>query len=258
MNAEELENIEENKKNGYISLHRSMLEWEWFQDVKTCHLFIYCLLKANHKDKKYKGALIKRGSFVTSLEILAKETGLTPQNIRTSLNKLKSTNELTNETSTKGRIITIVKYDFYQTLTNKLTSNQQTTNKQLTTNNNINNINNENNVVVGATAPPPTTTTYPLNFEKFWKAFKKKGNKKDTFIEFQKHNFTDEDMELLIYASNQYSIENSANVSMMYSRTFLENEKFLDYEDKFIKHKRKEKEKEELKEIKKRALTYYE
>ena len=123
--------------SGYIKEYRSIIEWEWYTDYKTAHLFRHCILKANIECKKWQGMTIERGSFVTSLANLSKETGLSIQNVRTSLNKLKSTQELTYTSTSRKTIITINNYNLYQdsnTNSNKqLTNNQQTTNKQLTT-----------------------------------------------------------------------------------------------------------------------------
>ena len=144
-------NNEDYQRDGFICLWRTMKNWEWFTDVNTAHLFVYCLISANHKDKKYKGTLIKRGSFVTSYSKISAETGLSVQNIRTSLKKLKSTQEITYKTSTKGTVIIVQNYSKYQNYNkrsnNQLTINQQTANKRLTTNNNDNNDNNVNNTL---------------------------------------------------------------------------------------------------------------
>jgi hypothetical protein len=130
--------------NGWISLHRKMLEWEWYDDINTFRLFIHLLLKSNHSQKKYKGIVIETGEVMTGIKLLSEQTGLSMQQVRTSIKHLISTNEITNKTSPQGSIIQIVKYIDYQTPTNKLTNEQQTTNKQLTTNNNNNNNNNKN------------------------------------------------------------------------------------------------------------------
>ena len=122
---------------GWIKLHRQLLEWEWYNDNNTFRLFIHLLLMANHKDKKYKGMQLKAGTVITGLELLSKQTGLSVQQIRTSLKRLISTNEITNETSSKGSIIQIVKYIDYQLLTSEVTNQQQTNNKRTTTNNNV-------------------------------------------------------------------------------------------------------------------------
>lgn len=127
---------------GFIQLHRSLLEWEWYDDNNTKILFLHCLLKANYKDKNYRGSSIKRGSFVTGRDVLAKELGLSVQQVRTSLTKLKSTNEITINSSSQGTVIEVIKYNDYQEVTNKTTNEQPTSNQQVTTTNNINNINN--------------------------------------------------------------------------------------------------------------------
>jgi hypothetical protein len=132
---------------GWIKLHRSLLEWEWYDDINTMRLFIHLILKANHKPKKYKGIEIKMGQVVTGLSILSKETALSMQRVRTSLSRLKSTNEITIKTSPQGSIIQIVNYCKFQSTTNRLTNEQQTTNKQLTTNKNEKNEKNERNII---------------------------------------------------------------------------------------------------------------
>ncbi len=126
---------------GWIKLHRKFLKWEWFDDINTCHLFLYISLKVNYEDKAWHGIIVKRGQLITSLKSLSRDTGLSIQNIRTSLDKLKSTGELTDQSTNRFRLLTIVKYEEYQSRdmevtsqsTSKLTSNQQATNKQLTT-----------------------------------------------------------------------------------------------------------------------------
>jgi hypothetical protein len=100
--------------NGFIVLYRSLLNWEWYTDPNTTRLFIHCLLRANHKDKRWQGIVINRASFVTSHSILANELGLTISQIRTSINKLKSTGEIAHKSHNKYGIITILKYDNYQ------------------------------------------------------------------------------------------------------------------------------------------------
>jgi hypothetical protein len=139
--------------NGFIVLHRTLLDWEWYTDERVSRLFLHCLLKANYADKKLRGKLIERGSFQTSYQMLSNETGLSVRNVRTSLNKLKMTGELTIKSNTQNTIIVINNYDTYQTNDKQndkqLTNKRQTIDKQLTTNNNDNNINNDNKKAIG-------------------------------------------------------------------------------------------------------------
>ena len=107
--------------SGFIALHRSLLDWEWYSEPNTCRVFIHCLLKANWKDKSHRGKLVKRGHFLTSLELLAQETGLSSRNIRTALKNLKATHELTVLTSRQGTEIIVNNYDSYQEKEGKAT-----------------------------------------------------------------------------------------------------------------------------------------
>lgn len=77
-------------------------------------LFIYLLTHAQYKDSRYKGIEVKRGQIVVGRKKLANELSLSERQIRTCLNRLKSTNELTIKATNRYSVITIVKYDFYQ------------------------------------------------------------------------------------------------------------------------------------------------
>ena len=120
--------------NGWIKIHRQLLDWEWYDEPNTFRLFIHLLLKANHKPKNYRGVNIKTGEVMTGYSLLAEQTGLTMQKVRTALTNLKATNEITIKTSNKGTVIQIVKYVDYQVVTSKITNEQQTDNKRITTN----------------------------------------------------------------------------------------------------------------------------
>lgn len=126
--------------DGFIKLHRKFIEWEWYTDNNVKILFLHLLLSVNHKDNKWRGQLIKKGSFITSYEKLAIATNLTIQQIRTALNKLKSTGEITYKSTSLNSIITINNWDEYQEnnkQNNKqITNKQQTNNKRITTNKN--------------------------------------------------------------------------------------------------------------------------
>jgi hypothetical protein len=137
---------------GWVKIHRSFLTWEWFDKPEMVQLFVYLLLKANHDAKEWHGIVIERGQIVTSVARIAAETRLSAQVVRTCINRLKSTNEITSTATNKYTIITICKYDTYQEtdnepnednneqISNQLTNEQQTNNNQLTTNKNVKNI----------------------------------------------------------------------------------------------------------------------
>ena len=75
---------------------------------------MYLLLSANHKAGKWRGVDVLRGQHITSTENIAVNTGLSRQKVRTALEKLKSTGEITTESTNKYSLITIVKWELYQ------------------------------------------------------------------------------------------------------------------------------------------------
>ena len=137
--------------SGFIKLQRKILDWEWYNDISTKTLFIHLLLKCNFKDKKWRGNNIKKGQILTGRKILSDETGLSEQQIKTALKKLKSTNEITIKATNRFSIITLVNYSLYQdkkTDNNQLDNQpeeQQATNKQPTSNQQATTTKNEKN-----------------------------------------------------------------------------------------------------------------
>lgn len=116
--------------NWFIKIHKKILEWEWYDDINTTRLFIHLLLKANWEDNKWHWIEIKRWELLTWRLILSKETWLSEQQCRTSISKLKSTNEITSKTTNRYSIIKLLNYDKYQT---KQPTKQHTSNQQITT-----------------------------------------------------------------------------------------------------------------------------
>lgn len=146
-------------KKGHIKVYRSITNWEWSKTPNTLALFVHCLLKANWKDGKFQGYDVPRGSFVTGRKKLAEATGLTEQQVRTALNHLKLTNNITIKTTNKFSVITIVNYDEYQK--NDQQFNQQVTNKQPTNNQQITTIEEYKNLIKNSegeriASPTPT------------------------------------------------------------------------------------------------------
>ena len=58
-------------ENGFVKLHRSLLKWEWYDDLNTFKLFMHLLLTVNYYDSKWHGVMIKRGSRAISRNKLA-------------------------------------------------------------------------------------------------------------------------------------------------------------------------------------------
>jgi hypothetical protein len=158
--------------SGWIQLHRSLIDWEWYDDANTMRLFLHCCLRANFEDAQWRGIDIKRGDFITSTKTLSKELKLSENKIRLSIKKLISTGEITSKTTNKNTTITVCNYDTYNS--NKSENNKQdnkpynnqTTNKpqsnhnQTTTDNKNNNNKQEEEEDKGT---PSSTSEKPID-----------------------------------------------------------------------------------------------
>lgn len=135
---------------GWIKLHRKMTNWEWFDDHNTFRLFMYLLMTANHTDTEWRGTKVPAGSVLTGRESLAAKTGMSEQQVRTSLRKLKSTGEITSKTTNKFSVISITNWADYQD------SNQQATSKP--TSNPTNNLTSKSTSKKEGEKPAKSTT----------------------------------------------------------------------------------------------------
>ena len=132
----------------WIKIDTKLLNWEWFTDPNTLQLWMYLLLTANYKDKKWRGIVIKRGQLVTSSLELAKILGMSRQNVRTILGRLQDSQAINQQTTNKFTIITICKYDEDQGLPTMELEDNQPTNQptsQPSTNHNLRIIEYKNN-----------------------------------------------------------------------------------------------------------------
>lgn len=187
-------------EQGYIKLYRSLLRWEWYDDANTFRVFVHLLLTVNHEPQKWHGITIDRGQRLASFSKIAGELRLSVQNIRTSIDHLKSTGEVTCRSQGGHSIFTVVNYNLFQQLTSQPTNSQQSPNKALTNDQqqrkNDKNIEKEKNILppkspqgegqaedltvetAGGAAEAAIRPKTPVQgFEEFWKAFPKKASK---------------------------------------------------------------------------------
>ncbi len=82
---------------GFINLHRKILDWEWYDDNNVKIVFIHLLLTTNWTKAKWHGIEILPGQKITSIGNLASETNLSTQQVRTVLNKLEKTRRNNNQ-----------------------------------------------------------------------------------------------------------------------------------------------------------------
>ena len=127
--------------NSFIKMYRKFLSWEWYSDIVTKILFLHLLLLANWRDKKWQGIIVKRGQLISTPEKLSHELGLSIQQVKTAIMKLKRTGEITTRGTNKFTTYTLMNYNTYQNHNtdgnqqnkDQLNTEQLANNKQLTT-----------------------------------------------------------------------------------------------------------------------------
>lgn len=123
------------EKTTWVKIDRNILNWEWYTDSNTKALFLHFILKANIKTGRFKGVTVNRGQLITSYDHLSKELSMSVRSIRTSLNHLKSTGEVTSQSYHDFTLITVVNYDKFQDIpTSQVTSKRQAIDKPATSN----------------------------------------------------------------------------------------------------------------------------
>ncbi len=117
---------------GWIKLHRKLTDWEWYNDLPTFKLFMHILLTANYQPTRYQGNEYEAGELITTLGSLADGCGLSKQQVRTALDKLESTGEITRRATHRNIIVKVLKYADYQASeqTEQHANNTQITRKQ--------------------------------------------------------------------------------------------------------------------------------
>ena len=126
--------------SGFVKIHRKLVRWGWYQDNVVKGVFLHLLLTANFKDTPWMGRIIKKGQVVTSYKHLSDDLGFGVRQVRTAIDKLKSTGEVTCEPTNRYTVITVVNWEDYQVYEPRETSkaahrtanNRQTSDKQLT------------------------------------------------------------------------------------------------------------------------------
>ena len=112
-------------ENGYVKLYRSLLKWEWYDDVNTKVVFLHLLLTVSIEDSRWHGTVIRRGSRVSSYAVLAKETRLSVDMVRTAIKHLESTGEVTRYKYPKYTVFAINNFDKFQSVPSNVPRSSQ-------------------------------------------------------------------------------------------------------------------------------------
>jgi len=106
---------------GWIKLHRQILDhWTWLdkKNIWRRSAWIYFIIRANHKQTIIpignQLMTIAKGAFITSIDNLAFEFGVSSFKIKTFIKMLQKDEMITVKTTNKFTYITICNYETYQ------------------------------------------------------------------------------------------------------------------------------------------------
>lgn len=99
---------------GYIHLHRSLTEWQWYTNERVKSVFLHLLIRCNWQDRKWMDMDIPAGSFVTSTVALASELGISRSALVRALDILKKSGEITVKADSQRTAITLTNWAKYQ------------------------------------------------------------------------------------------------------------------------------------------------
>lgn len=121
---------------GYIKIHRKFRDWEWYSEPVVKDVFLHLLITASWEDSRYKGHEIKAGQTIITVSGLASELGVSTRQVRTAIEKLESTGEITRKTTNRFTVVTVENWSLYQADYDdddkQMTNKRQTDDKQMT------------------------------------------------------------------------------------------------------------------------------
>ena len=170
--------------SGYIKLHRCLLDNPLFDNENLLKVWVWCLLKASHKEHEQlvglQKVILKPGQFVFGRDKAAAELKLHPSSLYRYVKKLESSERLVIQPNNKFSIVTIENWAFYQgegdqpeqqneqQMNNKRTANEQ----QMNTNKNVKNVKNKDLKILAQ-----EKINHQEMFDEFWQSYPNKKSK---------------------------------------------------------------------------------
>ena len=153
--------------NGWIKLHRKILDNPISHRPQWAWIWVVLLLLASHDDKESfifddQQMHLKKGQFITGRKKLSQITGVSETTVERVLDYLEKSRQIGQQKNTKNRVITILNWELYQNVDNKRTTNGQQTDT-------IKNI---------ISKEDKKNTVPSIPFEQFWDIYPKKVDKK--------------------------------------------------------------------------------
>ncbi len=168
--------------NGWIKLHRSMLENRIItKDPERVAIWIYLLLSANHQEKEIefegKKITLLPGQLVTGRRKIAAETGVSESKTERVLKCFEIEQQIEQQKTRHNRLITILKWEQYQQSEpqneQQMNNNWTTSEQQVNTNKNVR-MKECKNIYI-----------YNVQFDGIWNEYKRKDGKQKAFRMYQ-------------------------------------------------------------------------
>ena len=170
--------------NGWIKLHRKLLESLIFDNPRALKVWVWCLLRANHKPAKvmvgHQVVHLEAGEFITGSHKASKELGIPVATLWRYLETLEELKMVERKSENKYTVLKVVNWGVYQGEENgngKQTETKRKTNGNQTETNNNDKKNKEYPEPEKLPRNGPNLT-YPASFEEFWTAYPRSASKK--------------------------------------------------------------------------------
>lgn len=99
---------------GYIKLHRSFLDWEWYSDNNTKALFLHLLLNAAYSVIMWRGIELQPGQYAASVREVAWDLNLTEKEVRVAISHLLKSNNVAIEGRAKYTLFSVQNWEKWQ------------------------------------------------------------------------------------------------------------------------------------------------
>lgn len=123
---------------GYILLHRKMLENAIFYKPDYYQIWCYILLKVNHKDNEFiwnnEKKIVKKGSGIFSQKKISEELKISIGTVHNCLKYLKSESQIEIKTTPRFTEIQVLKWEEYQSIESIIENRMKTERKRSETN----------------------------------------------------------------------------------------------------------------------------
>ena len=100
----------------FVKLDRNIKDWRWFKNRNVLQVWIWLLVSVNIKPHDFENETIQPGEVATSRKTIAAATGLTERQVRSAIDALKKTGEVSVRIRARYQVITILRWSLYQSI----------------------------------------------------------------------------------------------------------------------------------------------